>query len=215
MSSKGKQQRTEEQQEYAERAFNAFRDESWKRQLSNTENYDKSILTLSSGGLVISLTFLRFLVPEDGASHMWLIATSWICFLLTITMSLIAYRISNSAITEQIKIAEKYYIEQDETAYNQDNKKTIINRRLNNCVGLTFFAAMLMLVLFVIFNLISKEVVMTDKKTQIDESAEAPTMQKVPKQPDYVEHSAEPPDMAKVPTKPAPVQPKEGDTEKK
>jgi len=215
MFKKSKFDRSKEQQEYAEKAYNSFREESWKRQLSNTENFDKSILTLSSGGLVISLTFLRFLIPEEGAVHIWLISSSWVCFLISITLSLIAYRISNGAIAKQLKIAEQYYIEQDENAFDENNKYTVINRILNNIVGIIFFVAMATLVLFVIINLNSKEIKMTDKKSQIDESAETPTMQKVPRQPDYHEHSAEPPDMSKIPSSPAPAKPKDDNNENK
>ncbi|WP_157385745.1 hypothetical protein [Methylosarcina fibrata] len=75
--------RTEEQQKRANELYDSYRDEVRKRQLSNNENYDKTILSLSSAGLALSLTAIRFVVPLEIASYLDLIKWSWWLFGIT------------------------------------------------------------------------------------------------------------------------------------
>ncbi len=192
---------TEEEKKQSIEFFNSFRDESWKRQLSNTESFDKTVLTLSSAGLALSLTFLKLIVPVDKADYLWLLKTSWICFLLAIIFSLGAFIISNKAINRQLQIAEDYYVNRKASAFNQQNWFSIINNWLNNFVGLNFVFAITTVVIFVILNLKQGDPSMGDENSKITtstlvpglESAETPKMQRTPG------HSAQPPIMQAVP----------------
>ena len=49
-----------------------------KRDLSNVENLDKAILSLSSAGLGLSLVFIRNVVELAAATHVWLLHISWL-----------------------------------------------------------------------------------------------------------------------------------------
>ncbi len=102
--------RTEEQENRATEMFDSFRDELLKRDLSNTENYDRSILTLSAAALGLSLTAIRFVVPLETANYLWLVILGWILLLGSIISSLGAFLVSNKAIAVQINHAEEYYI---------------------------------------------------------------------------------------------------------
>ena len=53
--------RNEKDQLIANQMYDKFRDELLKRDLSNTENYDKAILTLSASSLGLSLTAIDML----------------------------------------------------------------------------------------------------------------------------------------------------------
>lgn len=178
--------RTEEEQKRANEIHDKFRDDLLKRQLSNTENYDKTILTLSSSGLAISLTFLNFIIPRGSANFLWIIQTAWICFLLSIILSLIAYHVSNKAIDSCLVIAEDYYIHGDGTAFNRRVWPSIINTWINHIVGTLFCVAITGVVVFVIVNLSLKETDMTSKKVEtshsimIGDSAQMPRMQYAP-----------------------------------
>lgn len=178
-------QRTECEQKRSIEIYDSFRDELLKRQLSNTENYDKSILTLSSAGLAISLTFLNSVVQIEHAMHLWLVTTSWICFLLSIILSLVAYLVSNAAVTKQLSIAEDYYVNKLQSAFNKKNWLSLLNNWLNYFVGLLFSAATIAVVVFVILNVSLVGEKMTDKKVDtsnhqvLRESATIPTMQRV------------------------------------
>lgn len=180
--------RTEDEQKRAIEMFDSFRDELLKRQLSNTENYDKSILTLSSAGLAISLTFFKFIVPVNMSEELWLMKLSWICFLSTVILSLAAYLVSNAAITRQLKIAEDYYVNQKESAFNNKNWLSSINNWLNYLVGLLFAIAITTVVIFVILNfqnggmdnMSDKEnKASVEKQQPVNESAVVPSMNRV------------------------------------
>ena len=197
--------RTDDEQKRSIEIYDSFRDELLKRQLSNTENYDKSILTLSSAGLAISLTFLKFVVPIEQAQSVFLVKISWACFLLSIIISLAAYLISNAAITQQLKIAEDYYVNKLASAFNKKNWLSTVNNWLNYATGLLFAAAIITVVLFVITNLKSQGETMTDKKVSnsnlvvSQESATIPTMQRVPVEGDLAINSAQIPTMQAAP----------------
>jgi hypothetical protein len=196
--------RSDEDQKIAEGMFNSFRDELNKRQLSNTENYDKAILTLSSAGLAISLTFLKTIIPLASARYVVLMKISWWSFLASIILSLVAYLVSNEAITREMGRAEKYYLEQNESVFSKANTFSVINNCLNKIIGLFFSCAVIMLVLFFTLNVQNKDnQTMTDKKSTItfaNDSAKMPTMQKVPSHGESNINSAQMPKMQAVPS---------------
>ncbi|ELL3760451.1 hypothetical protein ACJLUZ_002144 [Vibrio cholerae] len=178
-------ERTDSEQKRAIEIYDSFRDELLKRQLSNTENYDKSILTLSSSGLAISLTFLDALVPIEQAAHLWLMKTSWWCFLFSIICSLLAYLVSNAAISKQMSIAEDYYVNKSQSAFNKCHWLSKLNNHLNYAVGLLFVLAISSVVLFVTLNLRQEEIIMSKQENNqferklARESATVPPMQRV------------------------------------
>ncbi|WP_067522848.1 hypothetical protein [Endozoicomonas ascidiicola] len=204
--------RTDEDQLAASKIYDSYRDEVHKRQLSNTENYDKSILTLSSSGLAISLTFLKLIVPIEIAGNLWLIQASWFLFLVSIILSLIAYLVSNSALNLQLEIAHKYYIEAQASAFSKGNYFSKLNEWLNRIVGLSFALALGFTVIFVITNLNSEEAVQmseTEKATnsvtmQVNDSASVPTMQRVPSE-SLAINSAQVPRMQAAPSSEKPA----------
>ncbi|MDE1516056.1 hypothetical protein PUN32_13760 [Vibrio sp. dsl-7] len=202
-------QRSVDEQKRAIEIYDKFRDELLKRQLSNTENYDKSILTLSSAGLAISLTFLTTIVPMSHAAYLWLIKVSWFCFLFSIFCSLLAYLVSNAAITKQMSIAENYYVNKISSAFNQRNWLSVLNDCLNYVVGVLFSIAILAVVLFVTLNLRQEETTMSkqqDNKSSVRlDSAKIPLMQSVPTG-DISINSAQVPTMQAAPSTSSSVQ---------
>lgn len=103
--------RTDEEQRRSVEMFDSFRDELYKRQLSNNEAYDKAILSLSSAGLAISLSFIKFIVPLDKAVYLGVLKTAWVLFLVSVVSTLVSYIVGNKGITRQLEYAEKYYID--------------------------------------------------------------------------------------------------------
>ena len=83
--------------------LNKHKDELLKRDLSNTENYDKAILTLSSAGLGFSLVAIKSIVPWESAVFVWLVISGWSLLLLSIIICLVAYLVSNKAIGIELK----------------------------------------------------------------------------------------------------------------
>jgi hypothetical protein len=144
---------TDEQQKRTIEIYDAYRDELRKRQLSNTENYDKTILSLSSSALALSLTAIKFAIPLATANYLWLIHWSWWLFGITISICIIAYWISNNALDKQLTIAEKYYLKGKKKAFKAKNWWSIVNNWLNITAGLTFLMATALVIFFVTFNI--------------------------------------------------------------
>ncbi|MGJ8646359.1 MAG: hypothetical protein ACSHXJ_05655 [Marinomonas colpomeniae] len=145
--------RSPEEEKRSTEIFDSYRDELYKRQLSNTEAYDKAILSLSSAGLAMSLAFIRFVIPLEEAKHLLVLKLSWGFFLLSIVVILISFLISNKGISIQLKHAEQYYIKNEQEAFNKFNIYEYINSRLNYLSGALFIIALAFIVGFVIFNL--------------------------------------------------------------
>ncbi len=174
--------RTKEEQIRASEMFDSFRDELLKRDLSNTENYDKSILTLSAAALGLSLTAIRFIVPLESALYIWLIILGWLLLLGSIISSLSAFLISNKAIAIQIQNAEDYYIKCISEAFNRENIYLKLNSTLNLATGIMFAVAITVIVAFVTLNIINGDQAMSNKggdkttSVTINESASIPKM---------------------------------------
>lgn len=198
--------RSPDEQKQAEEIYSSFRNELLQRQLSNTENYDKAILALSSASLAISVTFIKSIVPIKIAQYLWLLTTSWVCFLLSIISSLIAYLVSNAAINMQLEIAEDYYVNEIASAFTKENRLSQINNYLNYFVGLSFVSAMTTLMAFVIVNLNSENTDMSNKENtrltpsvEFNDSASVTSMRKVPSDVGISINSAQIPKMQAAP----------------
>ena len=197
--------RTEEEQGRANEMFDSLRDELLKRDLSNTENYDKSILTLSAASLGLSLTAIRFVVPLESANHLWLVVLGWLLLLVSIISSLVAFLVGNKAIAIQVKNAEDYYLKCMREAFDRNNIYSKINSFLNYATGFVFAIAITAIVAFVTLNISSGESSMSkkgdDKSTTVNirKSANIPTMQHVPSDTDVSINSANIPTMQQAP----------------
>ncbi|MCI5128876.1 MAG: hypothetical protein D3907_10350 [Candidatus Electrothrix sp. AUS3] len=199
--------RSEDEQKKADEMFNDLRDELLKRDLSNTENYDKTILTLSSAALGLSLTAIKLIVSFNGAEHIWLIKFGWIFLLLTIVATLLAYLIGNKAIAIQLDNARDYYLKGVEDAFNRKHILITVNTILNRATGLMFIAAISAIVAFVIINIdqgndkMSRKNanVTTAKVVTVKKSANIPTMQQVPTTGGNPQDSANVPTMEQAP----------------
>ncbi|MCC4860137.1 hypothetical protein [Vibrio splendidus] len=183
MEKQEKFERTEEEQKRSEEIHDKFREELLKRQLSNNEGYDKAILSLSSAGLALSLTAIRFVVPLETASYLWALKISWILFLLTVISTLVAYLVGNKAIDAQLDIAENYYLKALVSAQTEKNPYQKLNTILNRFTGIFFGVAILLVVLFVILNIKSEPMAnknQTSFRVTTTDSADIPRMQSAP-----------------------------------
>lgn len=176
--------RTKDEQKRCVEIHDKFREDLLKRQLSNNEGYDKAILSLSSAALALSLTAIKFVIPLDNAEHLILLKVSWLFFLITIICSLIAYLISNHAISKQLVIANDYYIEGLISAQSQKNIYTTINKYINNMTGVVFVIALSLVITFITLNLNGEDNmsdkeknVTKSKKVYLKDSAEIPAIQ--------------------------------------
>ena len=143
--------RSEEEQKRAVEIYDSYRDTLIKGRFSNDENYDKTIITLSSSGLALSLTAIRFAIKTT--EYLFLLKAAWWLFGITIFISIIAYRLSNYALDKQLEIAEEYYLKDIENAFSKKNWYSSINDCLNIIIGITFITATAFVISFVTLNI--------------------------------------------------------------
>jgi hypothetical protein len=55
------------------------------------EDFDKTVLTLSGGALVVSITFVKDIVGPGSVIHKGLLMLSWFCWGISVTSVLISY----------------------------------------------------------------------------------------------------------------------------
>lgn len=166
----------------------AHRAELLKRQLSNSENFDRSILTLSSAALGLSVAFIKSIVDVPEACHLWLLIASWCCFAFAIISTLLSYHVSQWGIGRDLALSERYYLKQDDEARNEKNHFATWNDWLGYASAVLFVVGIVALILFASVNLTEKEDEMAQQRqpiprTQIaeeDRGAKIPEIQAVP-----------------------------------
>jgi hypothetical protein len=134
-----------------QRLWAKARDELLERQFSNSESYDKAILTLSSAFLALSLTFLKDLHVAGPMQAVWALYLSWITFALAIVSTLVSFRVSDWAISKQLEQLHAYYLEHKEEAY-PDRSRARWVESLNAGSGILFVAGVALTVAFVSLN---------------------------------------------------------------
>src|SRR5260370_30305412 len=107
------------EQERREKLYDEHRKQAWEALHSSTENFDKSILTLSSGALGLSLSFIKDIVPLGHAAWRLLLYLSWGFFGLCILLTVLSYQLGIRAQQEHLKNLPKYYLENDDKAAKQ------------------------------------------------------------------------------------------------
>lgn len=158
------------------------RDDLLKRQLSNSENYDKAILSLSTAFLGLSLAFLKDIVPVEQSKFLMFLYCSWGALVFSVVCTISSFLVSQKAIDVQLKIAADYYLHKIEP----ESEKTIyaINvERLNALSGILFTLGLVLSIAFVIINVSGREQMSSDKKSgpeRLKEGAPIPKMQVVP-----------------------------------
>lgn len=135
-----------------EELYRDTRDDLLKRQLSNSENFDKAILTLSTAALGISLTFTKYVVPLQSAAYLWTLRLSWVLFTLAIISTLCSFLLSQCGIKTQLRHAEKYYLERKDEFLAKGNRAARYTERAAYASAILFVGAIILLVLFVSLN---------------------------------------------------------------
>ncbi|MCA8047515.1 hypothetical protein [Burkholderia arboris] len=156
---------TEQEKEFEERKrlYERHRDDLSKRQISNAENLDKSILTYSGTGLALSLGFLKDFIPIAKAEIAWALYASWVFFTLAMVLVVISYVVSLKVIGLQLDRAERYYLSSNEDALTERGKWDSTADHMNNWMSAAAFVlAIVLTILFVSANL--KGATMSDKK---------------------------------------------------
>lgn len=138
--------------ELRERLFKDTYDELVKKQISNAENFDRSVLTLSASALGLSLAFVKDIEPLAQAHERYLLVLSWCLFGAAVISTMISFLTSQEAIRLQIIAAERYYVHRDESAL-KESLASKLTSRLNTFSGIAFVAGIILTIIFVGLNL--------------------------------------------------------------
>lgn len=164
--------------EEAQKLFKEFLDDARKRQLSSSENFDKAILTYSSGGLALSLAFLKDFIPIRTAKLSFLLYGSWSLFVLATALTILSFLVSYRAQTLSILFAQKYYLEGSSQYLNKMSWCDLYTRWSNRFAGGAFILALIFTSVFVAINL-NEANQMSEKKDLAVNGVPAATMQKM------------------------------------
>lgn len=139
----------------------------------NQEEYDKQLLTLSSGFLVLSLAFIKDIVPTENAIYRGLLYSSFVVLSTCVLAVLASYQISNIGLSK----AKEYWEHQREgdilTPFPYGYAAFI--RRWNIVSGLLFVLGIVLSVSFVVINL-HQEALVPDKFVKVQEGAQMKTI---------------------------------------
>lgn len=157
------------------------RSELLERQRSNSESYDKAILTLSSGALGLSLTFIKDLLPAS-RQPVWTNLLYWSWGLLTgaIIITVVSFLLSSAAINQALNQITEYYLNGNESAFTRTKLSWAVDAS-NYISGGLFVAGILVTVLFVSINFSEVRSMKTSKTDMVNLSGghAVPNMQKV------------------------------------
>jgi hypothetical protein len=103
----------------AEELHDEYRQKVWEDTKSGTENFDKYLLTFSSGALGLSLTFIKDVAPIGQAVWIPSLFVSWVAFLLCILVTLISFRISILALEGMLPHLNEFYLNSNAEAFDK------------------------------------------------------------------------------------------------
>ena len=174
-----------------------------KRELSGLENFDKAILAYSTGGLALSLGFLKDFVPIKYAFVSWALYCSWLLFACATCSTVISFLVSGRALQFQEQLSYKYYLEGKEEAFNASNRFNTVTRLLNYLSAACFLIGVILTILFISLNLVQGSNMTQKTRSVVFDGVTIPTMQKI--QQPTSQKGLTVPSMQKIPT-PPPIQ---------
>ncbi|MFT6188988.1 MAG: hypothetical protein ACJAW8_002035 [Oleispira sp.] len=92
-------------------AYNHYSDELDRRDFSNTEAYDKAILTLSSTGLALSIAMVKLFGADVELNSIPSLKLSWGLFFIAISSTVASFLVANRFIEDSRDDAYKIYID--------------------------------------------------------------------------------------------------------
>jgi hypothetical protein len=139
--------------EERKKIYSKTRKELLARELSNSEAFDKAILSLSSALLGISLAFIKDIIRAGAACNKEFLYYSWYLFASAIILTLISFMMSNLGIKRQLKYAQRYYLDGKAEYLKKSNIYARLTDFANILSGISFILAIVFTVRFVTLNI--------------------------------------------------------------
>lgn len=137
--------------EAGQRQYEAYRDHLHTALQSAHEQYDRAILTLSTGLLGLSVTFIKSDSATAAPPLRCLLVLSWVFLLLAIISTLVSFLFSQRALRKALNDAHELYILKRNEVLQKKNVWSQATELLNAASGCFFLTGALLTVLFVTF----------------------------------------------------------------
>ena len=134
--------------------FNEQKRQIWTDIQADSGEYDRNLLTLSSGTLALSLAFIKDVVELKRAVHPWVLFCSWFAFAASILITLVSFRLSIAAQEKQLEYARQYYLEGNEKAFSRQSWYSKALAFCNHASGIAFFAGLVLTIIFAVINVV-------------------------------------------------------------
>jgi hypothetical protein len=127
--------------------------QEWEDIQKSTDSYDQSLLALSSGGLGLSIAFIKDIVPLHDAVWLYLLYSSWMLFIFTILCTVTSFLLSVEAHRVNLEFHWKFYIDRDNDYRDKDSWFSMAVRRCTLLAGLFFLGAIVCTAVFATKNI--------------------------------------------------------------
>lgn len=117
------------------------------------EQFDKAILTLSSGGLGLSLAFLKDVVKTRPPVGEPILVVSWVLFAVSILSTLVSFLFSERAIVDHQEFARRYYLESNQEYRDKVSCYSTATKIANLIAAFMFLSAVVLSIIFVSTNI--------------------------------------------------------------
>jgi hypothetical protein len=164
--------------------YNDHKKQAWEDIQSSTDSYDQSLLTLSSGGLGLSIAFIKDIVPLQQATWLCLLYSSWVAFAACILTTVVSFQIAIKTQKELLVNCGKYYIDKEDSYRDKRGKYSKILTGCTMIAGALFVLALACTIIFAVENVGRYSKMPHDgSNSRLDEGRGAVSMTPVPPQP--------------------------------
>ena len=136
-----------------EKLLESYRETIVARELSNSEHFDKAILTYSAAGLALSLSFLKDMAGRHIVVNSYLLNSSWAFFVAAIVLTIVSYPVSQKGLRVQLSLAERYYLDGEEEAFKTKNLWAQAVEHIGVLAGSFFIIAVVLTTIYVSINI--------------------------------------------------------------
>jgi len=144
---------TEQMSDEAKFRYQAYLDDHKilvERESEQSLSFDKTLISISSGALGLSLTFIRYMAPNP--EYLPLLFIAWICFILSIVSTMSSILIAQHSMRRQRDINTHAYQNPEDTS-NETNRSVEWTLKFTYASMVTFILGLVFLALFVGKNL--------------------------------------------------------------
>lgn len=134
--------------------YDEHRRQAWDAITRSTDALDRNVLALSTGGLALSLAFIKDVVHASKAVWLPVLFASWILFVIAVVTTLISFPISIKAHNQRLDHLAKFYLEEKEEYFNKETAYFTAVTVCTYVAGAAFLSALVCTIVFACKNLV-------------------------------------------------------------